>query len=183
MQAQDHALSVREKECSKKFSVKTGTVMQSSNLGYQTWAIAIYLVTTSLKGVSSMKLHKDLDITQKSAWHLAHRIRASFQSHQTEAEALLKGPIEQDETYFGVKRRNMSNSKRKELSELGRGAIGKTAVVGLKDRESNEVRAKVVQSTDAETLIGFAEDNVEHGATIYTDEATAYNSLPSCDWK
>ena len=68
----------REKECRKRFSVKTGTVMQASNLDYQTWAIAIYQITTSLKGVSSMKLHRDLEISQKAAWHLTHRIRQAF---------------------------------------------------------------------------------------------------------
>ena len=60
------------------FSLNTGNIMEGSKLGYQTWAIAIYLVTTSLKGVSSMKLHRDLEITQKTAWHLAHRLRKAF---------------------------------------------------------------------------------------------------------
>ena len=71
--AKHKAMPFRCRDCRKRFSVRTGTAMQSSNLGYQTWAVAIYLVTTSLKGVSSMKLHRDLGITQKSAWHLAHR--------------------------------------------------------------------------------------------------------------
>ena len=97
----------REKECAKRFSIKTGTVMESSKLGYQTWAIAIYLLTTSLKGVSSMKLHRDLDITQKSAWHLAHRIRASL----GEPDGQFSGPVESDETYFGGVRKNMSKAK------------------------------------------------------------------------
>ena len=57
------------------FSLKTSNIMEGSKLGYQAWAIANYLVTTSLKGVSSMKLHRDLEITQKTAWHLAHRLR------------------------------------------------------------------------------------------------------------
>ena len=68
----------RECEGKPRFSVKTGTVMQSSKLGYQTWAIAACLVTTNLKGVSSMKLHRDLEITQKSAWHLMHRLRKTY---------------------------------------------------------------------------------------------------------
>ena len=72
----------RNKECASRFSVKTGTVMEGSNLGFQTWAIAIYLVLTSLKGVSSMKLHRDLGITQKSAWHLAHRIRQAWDADE-----------------------------------------------------------------------------------------------------
>ena len=61
----------REKGCRKRFSVKTGTVMEASNIGYQKWAIAIYLALTSLKSISSMKLHRDLEISQKSAWHMA----------------------------------------------------------------------------------------------------------------
>ena len=68
----------REKECRKRFSTKTGTVMQGSNLDYQTWAIAIYLSLTSLKSVASMKLHRDLKVTQKTAWHLAHRLREAY---------------------------------------------------------------------------------------------------------
>lgn len=66
------------KACGRRFSVRTGTVMESSKLGLQTWAIAIYMMVTSLKGVSSMRLHRDLEITQKSAWHLAHRIRETW---------------------------------------------------------------------------------------------------------
>ena len=81
--------------------------------------IAIFLLTTSLKGVSSMKLHRDLGITQKSAWHLAHRLREAW----TEAEAAtFGGPIEADETHMGGKRKNMSNAKRKALAGTGRGA-------------------------------------------------------------
>lgn len=68
----------REKGCRKRFSPRTGTALEGSNLGYQTWAIAIYLMTTSLKGVSSMKLHRDLGISQKAAWFLAHRIRTAW---------------------------------------------------------------------------------------------------------
>ena len=149
----------RCRDCQKFFSVKTGTVMEGSNLGFQTWAIAIYLLTTSLKSVSSMKLHRDLGITQKSAWHLAHRIRETFLEPSTD---LFEGPVEVDETYMGGKRRNMPKSKRKELT--GRGAVGKTAVVGMKDRDTNEVKAKVVQSTDAPTLTGFVEEGTSESA-------------------
>ena len=69
----------RCRDCRKFFSVRTGTVMAKSKLGYQTWVLAIYLLTTGIKGTSSIKLHRDLGITQKTAWHLAHRIRAMWQ--------------------------------------------------------------------------------------------------------
>ncbi len=162
----------REKECGKRFSVRTGTVMQASNLGYQTWAIALYLVATNLKSVSSMKLHRDLEITQKSAWHLAHRIRTGFMN----SEDPFAGPVEADETYIGGKRKNMSNRKRKELT--GRGTVGKTAVAGVRDRATNHVTAQRVSQTTATALQGFVRENVARGATLYTDEAAAYRGMP-----
>ena len=153
----------REKECRKHFSVRTESVMARSKLGYQEWVIAIFLVTTSLKGVSSMKLHRDLGITQKSAWHLAHRFREAW----TEAEAAtFSGPIEADETFMGGKRRNMSNATRKLLANTGRGAVGKTAIVGVKDRSTKKVRAKVTSKLDAAALQGFVTEHAADGASV-----------------
>ena len=155
----------REKECRKRFSVRTGTVMQSSNLGYQTWAMAIYLCLTSLKGVSSMKLHRDLNITQKSAWHLAHRLRKALKSRG----GMFSGPVEVDETYMGGRRAKMPKAKREQLT--GRGAVGKTAIVGARDRASNQVRARVVEGTDKPNVHGFAAAHTAPDATVYTDDA------------
>ena len=163
----------REKECRKRFSVRTGTVMQSSNLGYQVWAMAIYLCLTSLKGVSSMKLHRDLEITQKSAWHLAHRIRKALES----SGGMFSGPVEVDETYMGGRRANMPQAKRERLS--GRGATHMTAVVGAKDWATNQVTAQVVERTDKPTLHGFIATHAAPGVTIYTDEGAAYTTLPN----
>lgn len=168
----------REKECRKHFSVRTASVMAKSKLDYQQWAIAIYLLTTSLKGVSSMKLHRDLGITQKSAWHLAHRLRKAW-DEGGHGFPPFSGPVEVDEAYFGGKRANMSNAKRKALEGTGRGSVGKTAVVGIKDRETKRVTAKVVERTDSETLIPFVESRAEKGATVYTDEAAVYQPLPN----
>ena len=164
----------RDKECRKRFSVKTSTVMQASNLGYQVWAIALYLCLTSLKSVSSMKLHRALSIRQKSAWFLAHRLRKAF----AEQGAMFSGPVEADETYFGGKRASMSNAKRKALADTGRGPVGKVAVVGIKDRATKQVRAKRVESTDKPTLQGFVIEHTAPGATVYTDEASAYEGVP-----
>ena len=154
------------------FSLKTGNVMEGSKLGYRTWAIAVYLVTTSLKGVSSMKLHRDLEVTQKTAWHLAHRLRKSLEL----GEAPFSGPVEVDETYFGGKRKNMPKSKRKKLK--GRGSAGKTAVVGIKDRATNLVVAHPVKATDTPTLQGFVGEHAALGAKVYTDDAVAYRGMP-----
>ena len=148
--------------------------MEGSKIGYQDWIIAMFLVTTNLKSVSSMKLHRDLGITQKSAWFLAHRLRSAL----SQDGALFAGPVEVDETYMGGKRRNMSNAKRRALSDTGRGVVGKVAVVGAKDRSTKQVAAKVVTSTDKETLQDFIKDHAAPGATVYTDDAKAYDALP-----
>ena len=169
----------RERECRHRFSVKTGTVMHGSNLSYRKWAIAIYLCLTDLKGVSSMKLHRDLKITQKSAWHMAHRLRKALENGGDGLQ--FAGPAESDSTFIGGKRRNMSNAKRKELAGTGRGGSGKAIVTGVKDRETNRVAAKVVESEDGPTLKGFVRDHVKPGATLYTDEAGAYKGMPEFD--
>ena len=172
------SMTHRCRDCRKDFSLKTGTLMQGSKLGYQTWAVAIYLAMTGLKGVSSMKLHRDLEITQKSAWHLAHRIRKAIAGGET---PMFAGPAEADETYIGGKRKNMSNRKRKELAGTGRGAVGKAAVAGVKDRETNKVAARRMEETDASALQSFVREHVEPGATLYTDEAAAYAGMPEFD--
>ena len=158
----------REKECRKSFSMKTGTLLHSSNLPLSKWAIAFFLYATNLKGVSSMKLHRDLGIAQSSAWYMAHRIRGMWTA---EADKFA-GPVEVDETYIGGKERNKHESKK---IHAGRGAVGKVAVVGMKDRETGRVATAAVESTDAPTLQGFVEDRTEATAQVYTDDARAYH--------
>ena len=161
-------------DCRSYFSVRTGTAIARSNIPLRKWAIAIYLELTSLKGVSSMKLHRDLKVSQKTAWFMLHRIRQAWMTKDDGPR--YSGPVEVDETYFGGKRKNMSNAKRATLT--GRGAVGKTAVVGAKDRATNQVSVAVVPSTDKATLQGFVADHAAPGATVYTDENASYRGIP-----
>ena len=161
----------REKECAKRFSVRTKTPMESSKLGFQVWAVALYQVTTNLKGVSSMKLHRDLGITQRSAWFLAHRLREAWKDQGSQ----FVGPVEVDETFIGGKEKNKHANKK---LRAGRGGVGKAIVVGAKDRETNRVSAAVVENTDAKTLQGFVGERAVKGATVYTDDHGGYQGMP-----
>ena len=159
------------RDCRSYFSIRTGTALECSRLPLRKWAFALFIYATNLKSVSSMKLHRDLKVTQKTAWFMLHRLREAWDVGGIDA---FVGPVEVDESYFGGKRRNMRASKRKAL--VGRGVAGKTAVVAVKDRLTKAVRAKVVKNADKPTLQGFVLDNTTQDAKVYTDDAVAESS-------
>ena len=165
----------RCRDCRKYFSVRTGTPLAHSNVKLRKWAVAIYLEITSLKSISSLKLSRDIGVRQPTAWFMLHRIREAWTRNGN--GTTFSGPVEVDEVYMGGKRRNMSNAKRKQLT--GRGPVGKTAVAGMKDRDSNQVSAPVVPNTKSETMSRFIMEHVEPGAKIYTDDALTYHALPN----
>ncbi len=156
--------------CRKYFSVRTGTLMEESRLPYRKWLTAIYLMGTSLKGVSSTKLANDIGITQKSAWFLAHRIRQAWDENARQ----FFGSVEIDEAYLGGLERNKHEKKKR---NSGRGPSGKKPVIGFKERGSKKVKAVTVDSTDQGTVARIVIENVSRSTNIYTDEAAMYSIL------
>ena len=163
----------RCKDCRAYFSVKTGTALECSRIPLRKWIFAMCLEITSLKGVSSMKLHRDIGVKQQTAWFMLHRIREAWMNG---AAVPFDGPVEMDETYMGGKKHNMSRSNRAEVK--GRGWVGKSIIVGVKDRKTKKVVVEVVENVDTPTIHAFASKTVELEAVLYTDEAAVYKTLP-----
>ena len=153
-------------DCNKFFSVKTDTVLHSSKLSYQKWAIAIHLIMTRPKGVSARQLSKDLDTTHKTAWHLAHRIRKALESDH--ADPFL-GPVEVDEAFIGGLAKNQTyERKRRSKKEI---------IIGMRDQDTNRVRVGQIQGRNAAEMQGFVYRNTTMLTEVYTDEASGYRGL------
>ena len=161
-------------DCKSYFSVRTGTMLESSRLPLRKWAFATYLYVTSLKGVSSIKLHRDLKVTQKTAWFMLHRLREAW-GESDAGSPPFNGPVEADETHVGGKLKNMHADKRAAARE--RFNYGKSIVAGVKDRETNRVSAGVVGDSTAYTLQTFVATRVASDARVYTDDGAAYRNM------
>lgn len=162
----------RCKNTGKYFNVKTNTIFDNTKLGLQKWFLAIYIVTSHKKGISSLQLSRDLDITQKSAWFMLQRIRKCF---GIKNDNELDNEVEADETYIGGKNKNRHSDKKIEGSQ-GRSAKDKTPVVGMVEREG-KLNAKAVENVQHATLSREIIANVKESAKLYTDEWLGYKGL------
>jgi transposase-like protein len=165
------------KDCKKRFSVKVGTIMEDSPLPLEKWFAGIFLITNAKNGISSCEISRALDVTQKTAWFLLHRVRYIMDSGSMNK---MTGSVEADETYIGGKAKNMHVDKRREKIN-GRGGSGKTIVMGILERAAemnvSNIRTKVVPDTTSNTLHAEIKANVETGAELNTDAHKGYRGL------
>ena len=155
-------------KCKSSFNVLSGTIFQKTKIPLQKWFLAIGLMVHAKKSLSSYQLARDLDLTQRTAWYMQQRIRAAMANDQGD---LLKGIIEADETYLGGKPRGKDKDNKR-----GRGASGKTSVVGAVERKGG-VKATVTEDTKGATVLEFIEQSVEsEESSLITDEYKAYTN-------
>lgn len=160
----------REKLCRNKFSVTVGTIYENTKIPLTKWFVATYILSVHSKGISSLQLASWLGITQKTAWHLNHRIREMLTDNAPE---LLEGIVEVDETYIGGSESNKHASKRK---SRGGFSADKTMVLGAIQREGN-VKTKVIPQTNIENVSKAIEEFIAPNSTMVTDEHNAYNKV------
>jgi hypothetical protein len=159
-----------DKFCAKKFSATVGTIYENSKIDLRTWFAAVYLATSSKKGISSLQLSRQLGVTQKTAWFVLHRVREMLRDKAP--HMVYEGTVEIDESYFGGKNSNKHKSKQKKVA----GVEGKIAVMGVLDREKG-VRTYVMPNTNLVTMQGVVKHNMGLNAEVITDAHPSYLGL------
>lgn len=156
-------------KCRRKFTVRTGTIMEGSHVPVRMWLFAMYLMATARKGISSIELAKQLGVTQKTAWFMAHRIREAC-----DETGKLQGIVETDEVYIGPRVKSMHLKERKLWK--GRGTANKIPVVGMKER-GGRVIGRVVNRTNGARIYQLLNEHVSADATVMTDESGIYDQI------
>ena len=162
----------RCRKTGKYFNVKTNTLFDNTKIPLQKWFIAIWLVTSHKKGISSLQLSRDIDVTQKTAWFMLQRIRKCF---GIENDNDLDNMVEADETYVGGKNKNRHADKKVKKSQ-GRSVKDKTPILGIVERQG-KLNARTVDNVQAETLTSEIIKNVKETANLFTDEWFGYKDI------
>jgi transposase-like protein len=166
--------------CKKQFTLKVGTIFEDSALGMDKWMAAFWMICNCKNGISSYELARAIKVTQKSAWFMLHRIREAMKSGSI-VKVGGNGPVEVDETFVGPTPRFMHKDRRaRQMSAYGRKP--KAVVMGMLDRESRQVRAKVVPNVKRETLQNAILEQIEKGSTVYTDAYPSYDTLAAQEY-
>lgn len=156
----------------RQFTSKTGTIMEDSPIGLDKWLMAMWLIVNCKNGISSYEIHRDIGVTQKTAWFLDHRIRMTLHG---DTDTKLSGTVEANETFIGGKARNMHAGKRA-LRITGTGGKDKTAVMGILER-GGKVRTAVIPNRKKKALQAEVRKHVEAGSALYTDALLSYDGL------
>jgi transposase-like protein len=163
------------------FSLKTGTIFEDSPIPLEKWLCAAWLLINCKNGISSYEIHRGLGVTQKTAWFMLHRIRLAMQEGGFEKLGGEGGPVEVDECFIGPKPQKMHRDKRLALQN-GINAKAKNPIMGMLDRESRKVRAKVVPDVKRSTLQREILNHIEKGSTVYTDGWPGYDNLAAQEY-
>lgn len=159
-------------QCRKPFTVKIGTIFESSHVKMNIWLQAIYLMCASKKGISSNQLHRTLGVTLKTAWFMSHRIREAMRNDDLAGFGTGGGIVEVDETFIGIDR-----TKKPKYSKHGRGYAHKHKILSLVDRSTGKAKSIVVKDLKTKTLLPILQANIAKEAVVYTDEAGQYRFL------
>jgi transposase-like protein len=163
-----------------QFSIKVGTIFEESPVGLDKWLTTMWMVANCKNGVSSWEIHRSLGVTQKTAWFMLHRVRLAL-GNGTEGKMGGEGPVEVDETFIGPNPQKMHANKR-EARYKALNARPKVPVMGMLDRDSRQVRARVVPNVKRETLQNAILTEIEKGSTVYTDRAVGYDNLAAREY-
>ena len=155
-------------QCRKPFTVKVGTLFESSHVPMNVWLQAIYLMCSSKKGFSSNQLHRTLGVTLKTACFMSHRIREAMRSDGPAGFGSDGGVVEVDETFIGIQYKK---------SKTARGGDHKNKVLSLVDRSTGRAKSIVVKDLKASTILPILRENIAKEATVYTDEPGQYGKL------
>lgn len=160
------------KNTNKIFNVKTRTIFENTKIPLQKWFVSIWLITSHKKGISSLQLSKDINVTQKTGWFMLQRIRKCFES---ENSSVLHNEVEVDETYIGGRERNKSPFSTHKGTQ-GRSTKTKTPVIGMVERKGKLV-SHIITDAKSATLTPAVLNTVDLSSTIYTDEWKGYNMV------